>query len=156
MLRPARLQNRLLYPLHVHVQASLLERTRECVRRQRLEPREQREVAVVELTLAQNVCELDRVGILTRGGFLLAIVDAAFVENPFDDQLQQAVVGGNEPRSRSGRATFSGKKLSDEREYLLEAIAPGVCVCICNCIGSKPTWPSPGSSSCTLGARTTC
>ena len=54
VLCPAGLKNGLLDPLHVDVEAALLKRTRERVRGQRLKPREQGEVAVVELALRKD------------------------------------------------------------------------------------------------------
>ena len=101
VLRPARLQNRLLDPLHVHVQTPLLEWTGECVRGQRLEPGEQGEVAVVELALAQDVGELDRVRVLARRRLLLAVVDTALVEDALDDQLEEPVVGRHQAGTKS-------------------------------------------------------
>ena len=128
VLGPARLENRLLDPLHVHVQTSLLEWTREGVGGQRLEPGEQGEVAVVELALAQDVCELDRVRVLARRRLLLAVVDTALIENAFDDELEQPVIGRDKAGPRRRRSSFAGQKLSDEWKYLLETVAPGICI----------------------------
>ena len=57
VLCPAGLKNGLLDPLHVDVEAALLKRTRERVRGQRLKPREQGEVAVVEFALRKDLRE---------------------------------------------------------------------------------------------------
>ena len=57
MLCPAGLENGLLDPLHVDVEAALLKRARERVRGKRLKPREQGEVAVVEFALRKDLRE---------------------------------------------------------------------------------------------------
>ena len=57
VLCPAGLKNGLLNPLHIDVEAPLLKRARERVRGQRLKPREQGEVAVVEFALRKDLRE---------------------------------------------------------------------------------------------------
>ena len=74
----------------------MLEGAGEGVWREGLEPGEQGEVAVAELALAQDVRELDGVGALGGGGLLLAEVDTALVEDALDDELEEAVVGGDQ------------------------------------------------------------
>ena len=87
VLGPAGLQHRLLDPLHVNIQAALLERTGERVGRQGLQPGEKGQVAVVELALAEDVGELDAVRVLAGRRLLLAVVHTALVQ----DTLQSAV-----------------------------------------------------------------